>query len=423
MKRKIRIYFVFMFVVVLIGLIISTINIKVFADAGENDIILEVDVNDPPNLSAIISRAQIQATAGISDYTNSIVCVFSDGYFTDVLNQECVSLRKLGDYNMYLQAENSSGQRSYLELTVRVVDKVAPVFLSQYCKSSITVNVDEIDNTMTNLRAYILKNVKARDAHDVFDLTYNVDVSDVERKKGSYDVVVRASDKSGNASNFNMQINILDDKKAGIVFADGHDYMIAEVNDNITMSIVTGYANPVAFDENQHVVSVICNYSDNMEFNEVGMYEIIYSASVGNSTLKATFYLEIIDSEIEFTYDEKLLVAKKDVLFTYEDISSMIRLYASKSVDTYDVVEDEYSENFDKVGEYPYVVHLTYVDGCEEDLKLKFKVVDESKVEEETEEVKEEIKKPNFFEKVWIFLKKSVIILYKILKWPFTLIK
>ena len=34
-----------------------------------------------------------------------------------------------------------------------------------------------------------------------------------------------------------------------------------------------------------------------------------------------------------------------------------------------------------------------------------------------------EIKKPNFFEKVWAFMKKMAIILYKILKWPFTLIK
>ena len=51
-----KINFVFMFVVVLIGLIISTINIKVSADAGERDIILEVDVNDPMTLAEIIEN-------------------------------------------------------------------------------------------------------------------------------------------------------------------------------------------------------------------------------------------------------------------------------------------------------------------------------------------------------------------------------
>ncbi len=415
-----RINFVFMFVVVLIGLIISTINIKVSADAGERDIILEVDVNNPMTLAEIIENAQIEAHSASIDYTDQIVCIYSDGYFTDVLNQECVSLRKLGDYNMFLEAENQSGRRSYLELTVRVVDKVAPVFMNTYCKNNLTFKLDEIDNTMTNLRSYILKNVKARDAHDVFDITYNVDVSNVERKKGNYDVTVNARDKSGNSSNFNMQIEVLDDKKAILVFADGHDYMIASVNDNITMSNIIGYANPVAFDDNSNHLDVICNYNDNMVFNEVGMYEIIFSASSHNESLKATFYLEIIDSEIEFTYDEKLLVAKKDVLYTYEDINSIIKLYASRNDYTYDVIEDEYSENYDKVGDYPYVVHIKYEDGIEEDLKITFRVLDENKIEEKEEK---EIKKPNFFEKVWAFIKKMAIILYKILKWPFTLIK
>ena len=155
-------------------------------------------------------------------------------------------------------------------------------------------------------------------------------------------------------------------------------------------------------------------------FNEVGMYEIIFSASNGNESLRATFYLEIIDSEIEFTYDEKLLVAKKDVLYTYEDINSIIKLYASRNDYTYDVIEDEYSENYDKVGDYPYVVHIKYEDGIEEDLKITFRVLDENNIEEKEER---EIKKPNFFEKVWAFMKKMAIILYKILKWPFTLIK
>ena len=82
-----RINFVFMFVVVLIGLIISTINIKVSADAGERDIILEVDVNNPMTLAEIIENAQIEAHSASIDYTDQIVCIYSDGYFTDVLNQ------------------------------------------------------------------------------------------------------------------------------------------------------------------------------------------------------------------------------------------------------------------------------------------------------------------------------------------------
>lgn len=416
-----KINFVFMFVVILIALLINTINIKVYGDAGEREIILEVDVNNPMTLDEIIENAQIEAHSASIDYTNSIVCLYSDGYFANVLNQECISLRKLGDYNMFLEAENQSGRRSYLELTVRVVDKEAPEFITSYCKSKLTIKVAEIDNSMTNLKSYILKNVKAHDAHDVFDLNYSVDVTNVEKKEGNYNVIVEAKDKSGNASIYNIQIQVLDDKLANIIFADGHDYMIGSINDNITLNLITGYANPVAFDNNQNHLDISCNYNDNMVFNEVGMYEIIYSASYAGENLNAVFYLEIIDEDIEFTYDEKLLVVKKDDLYTYDDINNVIKMYANKNEYTYEVIEDGYSENYDKIGDYRYVVQIHYEDGTEEDLNLRFKVIDEN--EHLTKEDNLEIKKPNFFEKVWQFLKKMAIILYKIMKWPFTMLK
>ena len=84
---------------------------------------------------------------------------------------------------------------------------------------------------------------------------------------------------------------------------------------------------------------------------------------------------------------------------------------------TYEVLNDEYSENYDQNGEYEYEVLLTYEDGNEEVLHLTMRVIDD-------EEIKEvEIKKPNFFKKVWEFIKSLCIILFKIAIWPIEVLK
>lgn len=376
------------------------------------------DVNRPDTIEEIMEIIDLQADFKGQDVSNSIIYVDSSNYINEILNMPQPCMRKLGSYIITFEAFAPNGNSSTCQVIVNVEDREAPYILSIYTKNEISISLNEVNKFgLDFVEERILKNVRAYDDFDQFNLDYDTDTSSVLMKAGDYNATVTISDQSGNNISHTMTIHITDDIKPR--FEIECDYIIAGVNDGYTIDNIIDRAAIVAFSSDNVDIEVhIRTDSLPSSFNTAGVYIIPVYATYQGLTSEFNFYLEIVDeSAPSFSLDETVLTVTNRNLCTQNEIEAFIDLKAKSMNYTYEVLNDEYSENYDQNGEYEYEVLLTYEDGNEEVLHLTMRVI-------EDEEVKEvEIKKPNFFKKVWEFIKSLCIILFKIAIWPIEVLK
>ena len=214
-----------------------------------------------------------------------------------------------------------------------------------------------------------------------------------------------------------MTIHITDDIKPRFEIAC--EYIIAGINDGYTIDNIVERAEIEAFSSDNISIEVhVSSINLPSAFNTPGVYIIPVYATYEGLTSTFNFYLEIVDESVPtFSLDETVLTVTNKNLCTQNEIEAFIDLKAKSINYTYEVLNDEYSENYDQNGEYNYEVLLTYEDGNEEVLHLTMRVIDDAEIKEV------EIKKPNFFEKAWEFIKSMCIILFKIAIWPVEVLK
>ena len=113
-----------------------------------------------------------------------------------------------------------------------------------------------------------------------------------------------------------------------------------------------------------------------------------------------------------------VMIAK--VLFTIDDAKNIVRARKLVKNDNFEltVEEDEYTENYENIGCYKYLVKATYDDGTNSLIQLLLEVKDEIK-----EVIDEVITKPvqtkvNIFKASWSFIKRVGSFAWNIIKWP-----
>ena len=378
------------------------------------------DVNDPDTLQEILESIDLKADVSGVDVSDSIVYIGSAEYVNEILNKPLPSMRRLGTYTIFFEAFGANGNSATCEINVIVEDKRGPYVLSEYTKSELSISVFELEKFGNSfVENKVLKNIRYFDDHDMFNLNYSVDTSNVLNRTGDYEVTTTIKDQSNNSQYHHMTIHIFDEILPR--FEVETDYFLASPSDGLTKDDIITRAHVLAFgnDGNQVEVHIKSN-SLPQAFNTPGIYIVPLEASFNGFSSSINIYVEIIDESVpEFDLNDAVLTVTSNVKCSKEEIDAFISLKAKSDKYTYEVLNDNYSENYDQNGDYDYDVLLTYEDGREEVLHLTLRVVED----EEIKEVEEETKNPNFFQKVWNFTKHFCIVLWKIIIWPTRLLK
>ncbi|QMS85972.1 DUF5011 domain-containing protein [Candidatus Xianfuyuplasma coldseepsis] len=155
------------------------------------------------SIDAIIDQYIIAYDDIDGDITDSIT-VLQDNYTT---NQTTV-----GEYNVVLQAEDSSGNTATFDLDIIVQDLINPMI---YGPPVLNVDVDE----QPSLATILDEQFSFIDGHDG-DLGYTVEMDYYTPNKatlGSYIVTVSTVDNSGNEANMTFSINVKDTTAPSVV--------------------------------------------------------------------------------------------------------------------------------------------------------------------------------------------------------------
>lgn len=415
-----------LFLLVILGSFLSLTSLHAATYDKRKIYSLEIDVNDPDSLEEIIEKIGLVAYDNGLDVSNTIVSVMTSGYIDDVLNQPTPSTRKLGSYFLDFQAEDSRGDCYMMEIIANVVDKEAPQVWTLMTDSQVGISLNEISKFGREIiERRVLSHVRGIDNHDLFDLDYSVDYSDVQEKNGTYNAYVTITDKSSNSCDYTMHVQIYDELKPR--FEVSREYIIGVADDNYTASSIITAAGLCAYNSANNEVTVSLKEGENPgPYTTPGVYIIKYEAKEGSLVSSFDLYLEIMgESEVTFELDETVLVVSgaSSVSSLNSRLDDLIKLRTHQENYTYEVVNDEYSENSETPGDYNYDLVVTFEDGREEEMHFVMRVISETPKEESTkEESTISTKKPSFFEKAWRIVLKAVTIIIGIFKWPFTLL-
>ena len=419
-----RIFKISLFLLVSVMSFVSATSIFAQTYDSQKTYSLEVDVNDPDTIEEIMEKIGLSAYDHGVDVSETIVSVRTDSYIDNVLNQPTASKRRLGNYNINFQAEDDRGNLEEMVVVVRVVDNDGPQLNALLSADRLSISINEIEKFGEEIiEKRILDNVRGVDNHDLFDVEYDVNYSSVLTKNGTYDAFVTITDQSYNSNTFTIIIDIYDEAKPR--FEADTEYLFGDVGSSFTADSIKELAGIRAFNSKNMQIDVNLKAGENEgPYDEAGIYVITYEARDGEAYSTFDFYLEIF-SDVDITFDldaTVLVVSNTNVSDNKSRIDDLIRLKTHQENYTYEVIKDDYSENYNENGDYDYDLIVRFEDGSEKEMHFVMRVIDEvAKVEEETTN-DIEIKKPSFFEKTWKIFLKAITIIIGIFKWPFTLL-
>ncbi len=424
-KKKVIVFcFALLF---LLTVFIYGYEMNVSADSDEynpNEIIIfNTNVNNPVAINNLISEVgmHVYDNGNPEDIVDYVTLFDGEDYYAYVLNQPNAMSRKLGNYDVVFRCSDGSGNYVNCTITVVVSDTTAPVIDADNSNLALVFKKSEINENTMN----IIKNgIKATDNHDT-ELTkqFGQTAFDLMNAIGTFTVPFEVIDKSGNIATINLDIEIVDE--IGPRFSATTTYARFESGSRAkTFSELNAIFGLTAYDfetQTNCAVSVLQDeYTDN--WNIPGVYKYTVKATdTNNNTLTCICYIEVIDNIAPTVYiDKSKVTVRAKVLFTIDDAKNIVRARKLVKNDNFEltVEEDEYTENYENIGCYKYLVKATYDDGTNSIIQLLLEVKDEIK-----EVIDEVITKPvqtkvNIFKASWSFIKRVGSFAWNIIKWP-----
>ncbi len=238
-------------------------NIKV------ENIQLSIVDNVSPEISGYKNHTVEVFTPSI-DYLDGVEAMdLYDGNVLVNIDDTNVNLNCVGQYDVTLSAVDSSGNETNERIIVNVVDTNSPE-ISGYKNYTVEVFTSSID---------YLDGVIATDLYDQ-NVLLSVDDSLVDLNElGQYEVIISATDSSGNVTQETIKVNVVDTTPPEIIGAK--DFML-----EVTLTDCDYIQDAVAKDLYDGEVEIVVDHSQ-VNINELGDYEITLSAidSSGNETI------------------------------------------------------------------------------------------------------------------------------------------
>lgn len=206
---------------------------------------------------------------------------------------------KVGSYLVELEANDNSGNKSTKTLSVNVIDDVKPVISGN---NLYTINVSE-NLSMDD----IINNLTVIDEVDVYPINKIIESSNyLQNEIGNYEIVISATDLSGNKETYTIQVNVTDNI-APIFYINLSQINLTNLthyNEAELLEIVVKKM-PFSYEK----IKVILNEYLNNE-KKPGIYRLQLSAESGNDTTYLQTLIRVTESPI---------VEQEIVVYWYEN--------------------------------------------------------------------------------------------------------
>lgn len=323
------------------------------------------------NVSKPFSQNEIKKIAAImaydendGDITNKITLI-KDDYIKNS--------NKIGVYEQEYKVINSKGIAAFFTLKISNHDLEAPKIIGI---DKSTISYKETDALDKIKMLYTVADNIDKDIELIISSN-----NYAKNKVGKYEVIVTAIDSSGNKSNVIHELNVIDDIAPTI--SDVNNKMIKINNDKVINNklLLEGLT---AIDEVDGNITKEIKIIHNGIIFKSGKYEVVYEVSdlSGNKATHTRIYEYELITVPKFYINEKLISIEKVSSISIDQLVKIITEYEKINFLEYQVIEDEYSSNYNSVGSYNLSVKIKDKEGVDHYIKKTIKVFDELEPED-----------------------------------------
>lgn len=321
------------------------------------------------NVETPISVATIKSKLTATDETDgdvsSSIKIVEDNY----TGHE----KELGAHIVKFEASDTSGNKSYLTVTINVKDVTAPVITGP---ETMTYSYDHLISEDSFLLNYsVTDNV---DTAARLTTTYSTNIFDKQNTIGTYSINVKATDSSGNETTKPVRV-IIEDKKVPVI--SGPETITKRTSVTLTTEeILKQFSANDEYDGSCAVYVVEDNYTGNGD--KKGKYTIkIGAKDKSNNVGIKTLTIDVIDDIAPVWYvDQSLIYVDASVTLTQQDIINLM-IQSGEITNDYSIVQisaAEYLETPNKAGTYKARVLVKYSNGKQIETEKTIEVVDDS---------------------------------------------
>lgn len=323
----------------------------------------------------------------------------TDGDVTDSITiyQDNYSQNKdiLGTYDIVFRACDSKGNHTDFTVYVQIIDTTAPSIGGNL---NLTANNSKVLDQSSIISGLVLadnydssSNINLELISDNYTENYNI--------VGTYELVFKATDSSGNSSQATVYVNVIDVIKPVI-----NGPMVHLKNNNLTVDLLEFINMYTAIDETDgDITNKIKVIEDRYTINQynAGIWEVVLQVSdAANNTTEITIEIEVVDKigPVFFIDKTKIVI---DLNTNNLDVNALINYFQNTNIIQEDVpievIEDTYTKNKNTPGVYKLVLGYG-----EETLDIEVEIL-------ETIEEIEEVEKPSFFKRALSFFQKIIL--------------
>lgn len=418
MKKRTKVLTLLSMFLLIVSIVLINESVKLSASTynASNTYYIEVDVDDPMTIEEIVDYIDLKASLGEVDLSDYIVNVNGLEYISFVLLRPQAFMRALDDYELKFEVVSPYGVTSTFKVVAIVKDMSAPEIIPEYSKLSYTFLESDIDSG----KAYsIIENsIVAVDNMDLFDVDKCVEGIEYNEDSEKYIAKLALTDSEENKALVDIEIVILNDKRMRIEMDSAYSIISPELK--MQVGEIIEYANIKAYAADNTEVQVQIEGDSEEALTEPGIYFVdLFAESEEGDYVMAQHIIFVPDQNAPtFFLDESKVVVNNSKLYTKKDFENIIRMKVGNKKFTYEVVEDQYTENYTQAGEYNYEVEVTFLDeeGNESLEKTRLNFV--MKVMENEKQINNDIQKLSTFAKFWETIKKIGQKIFAVIKWP-----
>ncbi len=281
--------------------------------------------------------------------------------------------KELGAHIVKFEASDTSGNKTYLTVTINVKDVTAPVITGP---ETMRYSYDQLISEDSFLLNYsVTDNV---DSSVRLTTTYSTNIFDKKNTIGTYSITVRAVDSSGNEVTKPVSV-IIEDKKAPVV--SGPETITKRTSVTLTTNeILNQFTATDEYDGACSVYIIEDNYSGNGD--KKGQYTIkIGAKDKSNNIGEKILTIDVIDDIAPVWYvDQSLIYVDASVTLTQQDIINLM-IQSGEITNDYSIVQmsaAEYLETPNKAGTYKAKVLVKYSNGNQVETTKTIEVFDDS---------------------------------------------
>lgn len=418
MKKRTKVLTLLSMFLLIVSIVLINESVKLSASTynPSNTYYIEVDVDDPMTIEEIVDYIDLKASLGEADLSDYIVNVNGLEYISFVLLRPQAFMRALDDYELEFEVVSPYGVTSTFKVVALVKDMSAPEIIPEYSKLSYTFLESDIDSG----KAYsIIENsIVAVDNMDLFDVDKCVEGIEYNEDSEKYIAKLALTDREENKALVDIEIVILNDKRIRIEMDSAYSIISPELE--MQVGAIIEYANIKAYTADDTEVKVQIDGDSEEVLTEPGIYFVdLFAESEEGDYVMAQHIIFVPDQNAPtFFLDESKVIVENSKLYTKKDFENIIRMKVGNKKFIYEVVEDQYTENYTQAGEYNYEVEVTFLDeeGNESLEKTRLNFV--MKVMENEKQINNDIQKLSTFAKFWETIKKIGQKIFAVIKWP-----